>query len=49
MGLKLELYSDADWGVGEDRRSISAYLLILAEAAVTWKGKKQIMVIISLT
>src|SRR5947207_7266863 len=31
LGLVLELYCDADWADGEDRKSISAYISILAD------------------
>ena len=41
LGLVLELYCDADWADGEDRKSISAYIAILAGGAVTWRAKKQ--------
>ena len=39
--LKLEGYSDADHGSGEDRKSISGYIFILAGGAVSWSSKKQ--------
>ena len=41
LGLELELYYDADWADGEDRKSISAYIVILAGGAVSWRSKKQ--------
>ena len=34
IGLVLEAYSDADWGAGEDRKSISGYIFILTGAAI---------------
>jgi hypothetical protein len=40
-GLRLEAYSDSDWGASEDRRSISGYIFILAGGAISWQSKKQ--------
>jgi hypothetical protein len=40
-GLRLEAYSDSDWGASEDRRSISEYIFILAGGAISWQSKKQ--------
>ena len=34
-------FTDADWGAGEDRRSIGGYTFLLNGAAVCWKSKKQ--------
>ena len=48
-GLVLEAYSDADWGAGEDRRSISGYIFILAGAAICWQSRKQSTVALSST
>ena len=39
--LRLELYCDADWADGEDRKSIGAYIVMLAGGAVSWRAKKQ--------
>ena len=49
LGLKLELYCDADWASGEDRKSISAYIGMLAGGAITWRAKKQSTVATSST
>ena len=49
LGLKLEMYCDADWGNGEDRKSIGAYIGTLAGGAITWKAKKQSTVAASST
>src|SRR5205814_6334732 len=49
LGLKLELYYDADWADGEDRKSISAYIVMLAGGAVSWRAKKQATVATSST
>ena len=35
LGLGLELYCDADWADGEDRKSIGAYIVMLAGGAVS--------------
>jgi hypothetical protein len=48
-GLKLELYCDADWAEGEDRKSIGAYIATLAGGGVAWKAKKQSTVAASST
>ena len=49
LGLKLEMYCDADWGNGEDRKSTGAYIGMLAGGAITWKAKKQSTVAASST
>ena len=49
LGLELKLYCDADWADGEDRKSISAYIAILAGGAVSWRAKKQATVATSST
>ena len=41
LRLVLELYCDADWANGEDRKSISAYIAILTDGVIIWKAKKQ--------
>ena len=46
-GLTLKGYSDADWGAGEDRKSISGYIFILAGGAVSWSSKKQSTIALS--
>ena len=48
-GLNLKGYSDADWGAGEDRKSISGYVFILAGGAISWSSKKQSGVALSST
>ena len=40
-GLILEGYKDADWGAGEDRKSISGYVFTLVGSAVSWSSKRQ--------
>ena len=42
LGLRLELYCDANWAHGEDRKSISAYIVMLADGAVSWRAKGRI-------
>ena len=42
-------YTDADWGSGEDRRSIGGYAFILNGAAISWNSKKQATVALSST
>ena len=49
QGLVLEGYSDADWGAGEDRKSISGYVFTLAGGAISWSSKKQSTTALSTT
>ena len=42
-------YTDADWGSGEDRRSIGGYAFILNGAAISWNSKTQATVALSST
>ena len=42
-------YTDADWGGGEDRKSIGEYAFTLNGAAITWNSKKQATVALSST
>ena len=48
-GLVLEAFSDADWGAGEDRKSVSGYIFLLAGAAICWQSRKQSTVALSST
>ncbi|PIL28276.1 hypothetical protein GSI_09564 [Ganoderma sinense ZZ0214-1] len=42
LNLRLEGYSDADWGSNpDDRRSISGYAFLVGNAVVAWSSKKQ--------
>jgi len=42
-------FTDADWGSGEDRRSVSGYVFMINGAAVSWASKKQPSVALSST
>jgi len=42
-------FTDADWGSGDDRKSIGGYAFILNGAAVSWNSKKQPTVALSST
>ena len=42
-------YTDADWGSGEDRKSIRGYTFLLNRAAVSWNSKKQSTMALSST
>ena len=42
-------YADADHGAGEDRKSISGYVFMLAGGVVSWQAKKQSTVALSST
>jgi len=42
-------YTDADWGSGEDRRSIAGYVFMINGAAISWASKKQGSVALSST
>ena len=40
----IQAYCDADYSAGEDRKSISGYIFLLAGAPISWQAKKQTMV-----
>ena len=40
-------YCDADYGAGEDRKSISGYVFMLTGSAISWQAKKQATVALS--
>ena len=42
-------FTDADWGAGDDRKSIGGYTFLLNGAAVCWSSKKQSTVALSST
>jgi len=42
-------YTDADWGSGDDRKSIRGYTFLLNGAAICWNSKKQSTVALSST
>jgi len=42
-------FTDANWGSGDDRRSIGGYTFILHGAAISWNSKKQCTVALSST
>jgi len=42
-------FTDADWGSGEDRKSIGGYTFMLNGAAICWTSKKQTTVALSST
>src|SRR5438045_4617060 len=42
-------YSDANWGGGEDRKSMGGYVFTLCGGAVSWAAKKQPTVALSST
>ena len=48
-GLKLQAYSDSDWGSSQDRRSTTGYYFSLSPVgpALSWKSKKQQTVALS--
>jgi hypothetical protein len=46
--IRLEGFSDADWGANpDDRRSISGYAFLIGNGAVAWSSKKQQTVALS--
>jgi hypothetical protein len=46
--IRLEGFSDADWGANpDDRRSISGYTFLIGNGAVSWSSKKQQTVALS--
>jgi len=49
LGMKLEFWSDANWGGEEGRESVSGFVFTLAGGAVTYSSKKQGSVALSST
>ena len=49
QALVLGGYSDANWGSGEDRKSMGGYVFTLCGGAVSWAAKKQPTVALSST
>src|SRR5277367_2092106 len=49
LGMKLELWSDANWGGEEGRESVSGFVATIAGGAVTYSSKKQGSVALSST
>lgn len=48
--MDITMYSDADWGSGNDsRRSCSGYVATMAGAAISWQSKRQPIVALSST
>jgi len=42
-------YSDADWGSGQDRKSVGGFVFLLNGGAVSWTSKKQTSIALSTT
>jgi len=42
-------YSDADWGAGEDRKSVGGFVFLLNGGAISWTSKKQNSIALSTT
>ena len=42
-------YSDADWGAGEDRKSVGGFVILLNGGAICWTSKKQTSIALSTT
>jgi len=42
-------YSDADWGAGQDRKSIGGFVFLLNGGAISWASKKQTSIALSTT
>jgi len=49
LGMRLEFWSDANWGGEEGRESVSGFVATLAGGAVTYSSKKQSSVALSST
>jgi len=45
----VQSYSDADFAAGDDRRSISGYVFMLAGSPISWQAKKQTTIALSTT
>src|SRR4030095_7633334 len=48
-GLKVEAWSDANWGAEEGRESVSGLVFTIAGGAISWSSKKQGSVALSST
>ena len=48
-GLKLQAWSDANWGMEEERQSISGFVFTLVGGTISWSSKKQSSVTLSST
>jgi len=42
-------YSDADWGSGQDRKSVGGFVFLLNGSAISWSSKKQTSIALSTT
>src|SRR5579859_3593957 len=49
LGMKLECWSDANWGGEEGRESVSGFIFTLVGGVVSWSSKKQGSVALSST
>src|SRR5579859_5112858 len=49
LGMKLECWSNANWGGEEAQESVSGFIFTLAGGAVSWSSKKQGSVALSST
>src|SRR5216117_1819144 len=49
LGMRLEAWSDANWGGEEGRESVSGFVFTMAGGAVTYSSKKQRSVALSTT
>ena len=49
LGMRLEFWSDANWGGREGRESVSGFVATLAGGAVTYSSKKQSSIALSST
>jgi len=49
LGMRLKIWSDANWGGEEGRESVSGFIFTLANGAVSWSSKKQRSVTLSTT
>jgi len=47
--LKLEIFINADWGDGEDRKSTTGFITLINNAPVSWQSKHQPTVALSST
>jgi hypothetical protein len=41
LGIKLEIWSDANWGGEEGRESVSGFVATIAGGVITYSSKKQ--------
>ena len=39
--------SDSDWGMGDRRKSISGFIILLGDSPLSWSSKQQVVIVLS--